>query len=273
MAGGRLDGYVALITGAGGGAKGGIGAGIARCLAREGAGIAVNDLTEEWAEATVQELRAMGAEAWPVLGSVGDSAQAEAMVLRAVEHFGQLDVLVNNAGVAGDKTAVELTSDEQWLGVIQVNLNGPFFTSRAAIRFMRLRGFGRIINISSVAGARASLFAGAAYTATKSGLLGFTRHLAAEVSQFGITVNALLPGMTETPLMRANASPEKLRRLAESTPALRTAVPEDIGWAVAFLASHEAGYISGTAIPVDGALSVLPGDFSSYRTPSEKNTG
>ena len=267
-----LDGRVALITGAGGGSRGGIGAAIARCLAAQGARIAVNDLSHERAGSTVDELRALGAEAWATIGNVADPDEADEIVARTVEHFGQLDVLVNNAGIAGDRTEVERMSSENWLRVIQVDLNGPFYTTRAAIRVMRPRRFGRIINISSIAAERVSYFAGAAYTAAKAGLLGFTRHVAVEVSRYGITVNALLPGMTETPLMREHASSDALRTLAEAIPVLRTASPEDIGFVVAFLASEQAGYLSGSSIVVDGAMSVLPGDFRSYRKSTTKET-
>ena len=265
----RLEGMVALVTGAGGGEAGGIGAGIARCLAQQGARVAVNDLNADYAAKTVQQLQAMGAEAWSVLGSVADSAQAAGLVSGTVEHFGQLDILVNNAGVSGRSPVVRMP-DEEWLRVIGVNLHGPFFTSRAAVPLMRERGFGRIINIASVAAIRISFLGGASYTASKAGLLGLTRHLAAEVAQYGITVNAILPGGTVTPLFKSNAPVEKMAELVKSSPAQRLAEPEDMGRLAAFLASREAGYITGTAIPVDGAVTVLPGDFSTYQANSGK---
>lgn len=273
MASKRLEGMVALVTGAGGGERGGIGAGIARCLAREGARVAVNDLTMESAAATVAQLQALGVEALPVLGNVADSAQADALIANTVEHFGHLDILVNNAGIGGGAMAVERMSDEDWLRVINVNLNGPFYTSRAAVRVMRPRRFGRIINIASVAAIRVSFLGGAAYTASKAGLLGLTRHLAAEVAQYGITVNAVMPGATATPLFRSRANEEALAKIAGAIPAQRLADPEDMGNIVAFLASREAGYLTGAAIPVDGAVTVLPGDFSAYRANSGKDTG
>lgn len=269
----RLERMVALVTGAGGGENGGIGAGIARCLAREGARVAVNDLTVGSASATVAQLQAMGVEALAVLGNVADAAQAETLIADTVEHFGQLDILVNNAGIGGGATAVERMTDEDWLRVVAVNLNGPFYTSRAAVRVMRPRRFGRIVNIASVAAIRVSFLGGAAYTASKAGLLGLTRHLAAEVAQYGITVNAVMPGATATPLFRSRANDDAITKIAGAIPAQRLARPEDMGAVVAFLASREAGYLTGAEIPVDGAVTVLPGDFTAYRASSGKDTG
>ncbi len=261
MSNGRLEGMVALVTGAGGGEAGGIGAGIARCLAGEGARVAINDLTADHASKTVQQLQAMGAEAWPVLGDVSDPNQASAMVSATADHFGRLDVLVNNAGIRRP-ASVERATDEQWLQVIGTNLNGPFFTSRAAVPVMRTQGFGRIINISSLAGILLSVVSGASYTASKNALIGLTRHLAAEVAQYGITVNAVLPGMTLTPAMRSMSDEETRAEMARTVPAQRIGTPEGVGHLVLFLASRESAYVTGTATPVDGGESLLPGDFS-----------
>ncbi len=266
MGNGRLEGMVALVTGAGGGESGGIGSGIARCLAQEGARVVVNDRTAESAGATVEQLRAMGAESWPLVGDVSDPDQAKSLVSGTVERFGQLDILVNNAGYGVGGLADRLPV-EDWLRVISVNLNGPFFTSRAAVPLMRKQGYGRIINISSVAGIRVSLNVDIAYTSSKSALLGLTRHLAAEVAQYGITVNAILPGATLTPGLKRHMTPEAIVEFSKKIPPLRLAYPDDMGRLAAFLASREAGYITGTAIPVDGAASCLPGDFSGWRRP------
>lgn len=273
MADKPLDGMVALITGAGGGESGGIGAGIARCLARAGARVAVNDLTAAAAEATVAQLHELGAQAWPVVGDISDSACATALVTETAERCGQIDILVNNAGIGGSGVAVEHLSDAQWHRVMAVNLNGPFFTSRAAVRLMRPRRFGRIINIASIAAIRISFLAGAAYTASKEAVLGLTRHLAAEVTQHGITVNAVLPGFTITPLVRSQTTAHSRKAIADGIPAQRGADPEEIGALAAFLAGRQAGYITGAAIPVDGAVTVLPGDFRHYRAHSGKETG
>ncbi|MDE3076759.1 MAG: SDR family oxidoreductase, partial [Chloroflexota bacterium] len=218
MAGGRLDGMVALVTGAGigqgVGGRGpigpGIGNGIAECLARDGAKVAINDFNPDWAAATVEQLKGLGAEAWANPGNVADPAEAKAMVNRTAEHFGQIDILVNNAGVSGPAIPVERLPVEDWLRTMGVNLTGPFLTCQAAIPLMRARQFGRIINISSLAGLRVSVNGGPDYTASKAGLLGLTRHLAIEVTQYGITVNAICPGAIVKPLRKAAMSAEEL---------------------------------------------------------------
>lgn len=271
-----LDGLVALVTGAGGGEQAGIGGAIARCLARAGARVAVNDLTEAAAAATVAQLQAMGAGgagAVALAGDVTDPEQADGLVQRTVDHFGQIDILVNNAGILGHAALVKDLTDDDWAQVLNVNLHGPFYTSRAAVQAMKPRRFGRIINISSVAGLRVSLRGSAAYTATKEALYGLTRHLAVEVSQHGITANALMPGYTLTPSTVADLDDEALAGFANSIPALRGADPEEVGMMVAFLASPAAGYVTGAAIPMDGAISVVPGGFGMYRVRWEQDRG
>ncbi|PBC51511.1 SDR family NAD(P)-dependent oxidoreductase [Rhodococcus sp. ACPA1] len=267
-----LSGRIALVTGAGGGEAGGIGAGIARCLGAQGATVCVNDIDATSAQRTVDELNTAGVKAFPVVGSVGDSESADAMIRTVEDTIGPLDILVNNAGIVG-RSSVANTSDDEWKRVLGVNLDGPFYMSRAALTAMRPRGYGRIVNIASIAGIRISYLGGIAYTASKSGLLGLTRHMAAEVAQHGITVNAVLPGVTITPLVESATTEESRAAIAESVPAQRAGRPEDVGWTVCYLASDHAAYISGTSVPVDGAMTVLPGDFSGYRSNSHKDIG
>ncbi|GAB92969.1 SDR family NAD(P)-dependent oxidoreductase [Gordonia rhizosphera] len=267
-----LTGRIALVTGAGGGAQGGIGAGIARCLGLRGAAVCVNDISDETAQRTVDWLTDDGIPAFPVVGNVADSDDASAMIGRVEREVGPIDVLVNNAGIVG-RSSVLNTTDDEWSRVLRVNLDGPFVMSRAVLPHMRSRQHGRIVNISSIAGTRTSYLGGIAYTSSKSGLLGLTRHLAAEVAQYGITVNAILPGITMTPLVESATTEESIAAISQMVPSGRVGRPADIGWTVCFLASDEAGYVSGTAVPVDGALTVLPGDFSGYRTNSGKDVG
>jgi 3-oxoacyl-[acyl-carrier protein] reductase len=267
-----LDGRIALVTGAGGGESGGIGAGIARCLGASGATVVVNDLTEDAAQRTIDNLAAMGMKAFAAVGDIADSDVVHNMIARIEEEVGPVDILVNNAGIVG-RSSVMNTSDDEWRRVLRVNLDAPFMLSREVLPYMRDRTYGRIVNIASIAATRTSYLGGIAYTASKSGLLGITRHMAAEVAQFGITVNALLPGVTMTPLVESATTDESIAAISSMVPTGRPGRPDDIGWATAYLASEEAAYVNGTAIPVDGALTVLPGDFSGYRANSGKDVG
>jgi 3-oxoacyl-[acyl-carrier protein] reductase len=258
---GELEEMVAVVTGAGGG----IGAGIARGLAARGATVVVNDIDPDAADVSVASLAERGATARAHACDVADPRAAAQLVERTAADFGRVDVLVNNAGILG-RSVVESMPDDEWNRVLAVNLHACFYTSRAAVSVMRRAAFGRIVNIASVAGIRISYAGSAAYTASKAGLIGLTRHLAVEVAPFGITVNAVLPGVTATPLLESASVDE----LASSVPLQRPASPDDHAALVAFLAGREAGYITGAAIPVDGGLSLLPGDFAAYRAKSRK---
>ena len=257
------DSRVALVTGAGGGNRGGIGSGIARCLGRAGAAIAVNDLDREYAQRTTDELVEMGVNAVTVEGDISDPDVASSVVAQTAAAFGSVDVLVNNAGVGGRASTLSMEPSE-WSKTIAVNLSAAFYLSQAALRYMVDSQWGRIINVASVAGIRVSLLSGPAYTASKSGLLGLTRHMAMEVGTKGVTVNAILPGLTETPLMLENTSEELRGELKTMAPIQRAASPEDHGALAVFLVSESASYLTGAAIPVDGGVSLLPGNFNEY---------
>jgi len=276
---GSLQGTVALVTGAGSGAGlggggeagPGIGAIIARCLAEAGASVALNDLAAGTIQATLADFPGPGVA---VVGDISDPEAAAAIVRDTVAHFGRLDILVNSAGVSGARLAVERLPVDTWLRVMAVNLNGPFFMCRSAVPVMRQQGFGRIVNVSSAAGGlRISNSGGADYTTSKTGLLGLTRHLAAEVAPYGITVNAVCPGTVLRPARKRDMTPDELAQAGRRAPVGRLADPEDVGWTVAFLASRQAGYITGQAIAIDGGATVLPGDFSAYRGAGRKDYG
>ena len=244
------------------------------CLSREGARVTVADLAPEAGKATGRDMEAAGDEPFELAGDGADPEQAASLVYATVEHYGRLDILVNSAGYSGATKAVERLPVETWLRVMAVNLNGPFFTCRAAVPYMREQRFGRIINVSSAAGGlRISNAGGADYTTSKTAIIGFTRHLSAEVAQYGVTVNAVCPGTVLRPGRKAQMTPEQIAEAGKRAPAGRPADPEDIGWTVAFLASQQAGYITGQAIAVDGGATVLPGDFSAYRGAGRKDYG
>lgn len=257
----QLAGRRVLITGAGGG----IGEGIAKTAAGLGAAVAINDISSDAAERVTSEIVKVGGDAIAISGDLTDEVQAATVVSQAAVALGGLDGLVNNAGITGKREFEQIDRDD-WDRVMALNLSAPFRLSVLAAPYLRESAAGRIVNIASIAGIRISVLGGAAYTASKAGLIGLTRHLAMELASDGVTVNAVLPGITVTPLVRAQLAPLKLAEIEQTVPLGRAAVPEDIGWLVSFLLSQQSGYMSGTATEVDGALAVLPGDFTSYRS-------
>ena len=271
----NLTGKVALVTGAGG--KNGIGRAIATRLAKEGADVAVNDITEhpyaadqaDWQGLpdAVREIEAMGRRAISVVADVADAEQVKEMVDKTVAHFGKIDILVNNAGtMAGkDRMPVVDLAEEDWDRVQRVNVKGVFLCSRAVARYLITQGTGgKIINMSSVTGKRGSARF-AAYSASKFAVIGFTQSLACELAPYQVNVNAICPGLVETErfghlasvLMPENLSAdEKLseyeRRSEAAVPIGRLAEGADVAKMAAFLASDEAAYLSGVSITVSG---------------------
>jgi NAD(P)-dependent dehydrogenase (short-subunit alcohol dehydrogenase family) len=242
-----LAGRVAIVTGAGRG----IGRGIAEGLAAAGAAVVAADLDAGSAAATAERLGAQGATSSAVEVDVTDSTSVAAMVEQSLADHARVDILVNNAAIATTKITEE-TTEADWRKVIDVNLTGPFLCSNAVLAHMTDRGSGRIVNIASVAAKRISFNAGASYTASKAGLLALTRHLAYEVAGRGVTVNAVCPGPTLTPMMAEVATEETLRAREKSVPRGRLALPEDIMRGVLFLVSDLAEMVCGQALDVDG---------------------
>lgn len=244
----RLKDKIAVVTG---GAQG-IGKAIAETLAQHGAHVVVADIKLEKAEATAQAIAAStGRRAIAVQGNVADSESAKAMIDRAIEEFGRIDILINNAGTTRDNLIMRI-SEADWDLVLSINLKGAFNCSKAAVRPMMKQRSGRIVNISSVSG-----LAGQAgqtnYSSSKAGLIGFTKALAKEVGSRGITVNAVAPGFIETDLTKD--LPAELKEMAiKNTPLGRWGVPQDIANAVAFLVSDEAAFITGQVLSVDGGM-------------------
>src|SRR3982075_1906052 len=248
----RSEGRVALITG---GARG-IGAATAARLAEDGAAIAIADLDGAGAEATAKEIAA--AYDVPAMGlktDVSQAAEVDRTVAQIVERLGSLDILVNNAGVTRDNLIHKMT-DEDWDLVTAVHLRGAFLCSRAAQREMVKRNWGRIINLSSVSalGNRGQTN----YSTAKAGLQGMARTLAIELGRYNITVNAIAPGFIETAMTRQTAERmgmdfEQFKQGAASQiPVQRIGQPDDIAAAVAYLASEEAGFVSGQTLYVRG---------------------
>ena len=243
-----LNGKVALVTG---GARG-IGRAIAMKLASQGVDIAILDAGSlELSEQTAQELRGLGVHAFAAKCDITDYDQVTAAVSQVKEALGGVDILVNNAGITRDKLALRM-SPEDFDAVISVNLKGTFLMIKALYAdFMKKRA-GRIINIASIAGLMGN--AGQAnYAASKAGVVGLTKTIARELAARNVTCNAIAPGFIETPMTQA-MNQDALEEACKSIPLRRMGKPEDVAAAAAFLASDEAGYITGTVITVDGGF-------------------
>jgi NAD(P)-dependent dehydrogenase (short-subunit alcohol dehydrogenase family) len=253
----ELTGRVAIVTGAGAG----IGAGIAAMLAEAGAAVTVADIDGESATSTAKGIENRGGRAITVTADVSDARDIDAMVRQTVTDLGGVDILVNNAGIATTELVEDL-DEETWRGVLDVNLTGPFLCCKAVLPHMRRKQWGRIVNVASVAAKRISFTGAASYTASKAGLLGFTRHLAYEVAPHGINVNAICPGPTMTPMYERNADEQTRRERIAMVPKGRWLTPEDHGRVTVFLCSEAADALCGLAIDVDGGslLGWMPWD-------------
>ena len=243
----RLAGKVAIITGAGGG----IGRETAVLFAAEGAKVVAADIDVAGSEETVSQIEKAGGEAISVRLDVSSRKESQAMVKVALDRFGYIDVLVNNAGITQDAMLKKMT-EAQWDRVIDVNLKGPFNCTQAVLDVMLERGSGSILNAASVV----ALFGNvgqANYAATKAGLVGMTKSLAKELGRKGIRVNAVAPGFIISP-MTADVPDKVLEIMKEKTPLQKLGEPIDVAYAYLYLASEEARYVNGAVLSVDGGL-------------------
>jgi 3-oxoacyl-[acyl-carrier protein] reductase len=246
---GEFAGKVALVTGGGSG----IGAATARAFAREGAFVAILDRHAATAAAVAAEIAAQGGRAEGCALDVADGAAFSAAAKTIVERAGGIDILVNSAGTITRHTIAQMPA-EAWEHVIAVNLRGPFNGVRAVLPHMRARGGGTVVNIASIAGRRISFGGGAHYSASKAGLLGFTRHAAYELAPERIRVNAVCPGPTATPFGGTLPSAEDRAQRARKIPLGRMVEPDDIADAVLFLAGDRSRMCTGIALDVDGGV-------------------
>jgi NAD(P)-dependent dehydrogenase (short-subunit alcohol dehydrogenase family) len=260
---GRVEGKVAVVTGAGSTPGPGIGTGKATAvvLAREGARVLLVDLHPERAEETLRLIESQGGEARVFGADVTKAAECEAMVADAVEAFGTVDILVNNVGLASLGTVVDL-AEEAWDRALDVNLRSAFLASKYAVPVMAAKGAGSIVNVSSISALRGD--GTAAYSAAKGGLLALTVDMAYSHGRQGIRVNAIAPGHITTPMVKSVSGggprADYMDRLRSEAGLLGTPADGwDVGWAAAFLASDEARWVTGVTLPVDsGVLSVTP---------------
>jgi len=241
-----LDGQVAIVTGAGQG----IGKAIATRFADEGADIGIIDLNGEKAMATCKEIRRRGRRARPAVVDVANFPAVEAAVGEIVGELGRLDILVNNAGIEKRAPFLEITPDD-WQRQLDVNLSGTFYGTQVGAREMAKRGYGRIVNLSSVAGVIGPIDL-AAYGAAKAGVIGLTRAAALDLADFGITVNAIAPGPIETELMLGVWTAEALRERPQHGAIARFGTVDEIAAAALFLASPKSGFITGVTLSIDG---------------------
>lgn len=247
---------IAIITGA----SSGIGRATAKLFAREGAEIVVAARRQAELVALVSEISAEGGRAIAVAGDVKDESFAAALVKRAVDTFGGLDIAFNNAGTLGEMGATPGISRAGWDDTIETNLTSAFLAAKYQVPAMLARGGGSLIFTSTFVGYTAGLPGVAAYAASKSGLIGLTQALAAEFGPKGIRVNAILPGGTDTPMAQAMIGTPEGRAFVENMHALkRIAVPDEIAKSVLYLASDSASFTTGTAMLVDGGVSINRG--------------
>lgn len=243
---GCIEGKVALVTGA----AGVMGRAVVQALLADGARVVMADLSEPGLKQTAE---LFGGRPVPVVLDVSDAAAVDRCLERLRDRVGPVDILVNNAGILSNHKALT-TSPAEWDRVLAVNLSGMFYLCRAAIPAMKERGWGRIVNVSSVAAKSGGITAGTAYTASKGGVISLTFSLAMELAVHGITVNAVAPAYVKTPMISEQLTEEQRRKVLEKIPVRRFCEPEEFAHVVRFLVSPLSGFITGEVIDLNGGL-------------------
>ncbi len=244
----RLSGRTAVVTGS----TRGIGRAIAEKLAQEGAVVIVSGRSQEQADQVAADIEAAGGKAIGVAADVADPESAEALIKAAIDKTGRIDILVNNAGITRDNLFMRMKQDE-WNAVLDVNLNGVYNCTRAAVRPMMKQRFGRIINVSSIVGLMGNV-GQTNYAASKAAVIGFSKSLARELASRNITVNVVAPGYIRSDMTDV-LSDEIKEKLMEQIPMGRVGEPDEVAHAVLFLADDASSYITGQTLVVDGGMS------------------
>ena len=250
----KLKDRVAIVTGA----ANGIGCEIAKEFAREGAKVVVSDVVEDCGLGTVDEIKKAGGEAIFVLADMASEADIDMLVNKTVEAFGKVDILVNNAGISGGLAFLTDITAEDWDQLMAVNVRGPFLAAKKVFPIMAKNGKGNIINIASMASTSGGR-GGLPYTASKHGVVGFTKQLSLMVGQAGIRVNAVLPGPIDTAMIqRVLAMPEHpVSMKIKASPSGRPGQALEVAKVVAFLASDDSSYVHGASFEVDGGYTIF----------------
>jgi 3-oxoacyl-[acyl-carrier protein] reductase len=248
----RFSNRVAIVTGAGQG----MGLAIAGRLLSEGASVVLADVNSDRLAGAATELAQWRTTLEPVEVDVTRVGDVTRLVASTRTRFGAVDILVNNAGILRS-SAIEQIPEEEWDLVVDANLKSSFLCAQAVVPYMKARRYGKVLNMASMAGRATSTLGGAHYTAAKAGVLGLTRHLARELAPYRINVNAVSPGIVDTPMVAAALSPEQREKLAASIPFERLGAPAEIASLVAFLVSDEAAYITGASVDIHGGELII----------------
>ena len=244
----QLKGKVAIITGA---AKG-LGKAIAECFGREKAIVVVNDIKIKESQQVVKDIISKGGRAIAITADVSKAEEVKNMVQNISDKFGRIDILVNNAGIC-ERLAIEDITSEQWDRTLDINLKGTFLCSQAALKIMKSQRSGKIINIASLAGKVGGINVGAHYSASKAGIICLTKSFAKDGASYGITVNAVAPGVINTDI--TSSLPKKeIESYCKSIPLRRIGNPEEVAELVLFLASNSSNYITGEIIDINGGM-------------------
>ena len=244
-----FNGQVVIVTGAG--SPKGIGRTIAQTFARQGATVVLTDINQEGVAANAKEIEAMGGKAYGVAGNICDKASVDALIADVMAKYGRIDVLVNNAGISQKVTVADMTmADIQ--RIFNVNMFGLFQITQAVCEVMKKQNYGRIVHLSSVSGKRGGgVFGGAHYSASKAAVLGVSKNLAREVSQYGITTNCVCPGLINTEIWKSMPK-EQADAVIAGIPMGRPGETQEVADTIVFLASKEASYITGEEIDING---------------------